>query len=340
MADKKGRVNEVIRRNLSEIIIYELKNELTHYCSINGVFTTKDYSYCKVYVSHIDENKNENLVNFLNKRKGQIRSMLSKRLSIYKTPELIFVIDTNVINMNHIEKLVKEANESKMYTLKDYKNDQKKKLKNTYDHLLKDIKKSASKKVVKNNITKYNLKSKDLKSFVDKYEFLDIKEIELDKIYELNLLYFSIYLNNKKDLSSQVSFILENADYLLDKKLVDFISNYIFISSLKDNATTLTSFTIGSPLTKRLRYEILINYVNKLNIDRLLHLLNDEEEKVVIEMEVKLIDKLYTEDKNKVINFISTVSFNEKLLRGIIKKLTKNEFSKERDINILENLIS
>lgn len=339
MADKKGRVNEIIKRNLSEIIIYDIKNELTRYCSINGVFTTKDYSYCKVYVSHIDPSKNENLVNFLNKRKGEIRTMLSKKLDIYKTPALIFVTDTNIENINRIDKLVHDAQNSKMYTLKDYQNDQKKKLKNTYSSLLKEIKRSSKKTDSKDDIINYHLSDKVLDKLVSEYEFLDTDEIEKEKAIELNKLYFAISLKKLKDLASQVSFITFNAASLLNKKVVDYISSYFILSNIQDDNTTLMSLTISTSLIKRLRYDLLLNYVSKLNMDRLLNLIDDNKEKVIYEKEIKIIEELYKIDKNKVISYLSDVTLNEKFYKDIIKKLSSLKESKERDKKILLSLI-
>jgi ribosome-binding factor A len=113
MADKKGRVNEIIQRNLSEIIIYQLKDPITQFASINEVKVTDDYSYCKVYCSHVQEEKADELVNYLNNNAKKIRTLLSKTLSIFKTPELFFIRDVSFEKGKAMDDLIEKAVHSK-----------------------------------------------------------------------------------------------------------------------------------------------------------------------------------------------------------------------------------
>lgn len=119
MADKKGRVQAVIQKDLSEIILYELKSPVTQFVSINEVKMTVDYSYCKVFVSDINPDKTDEVVRFLNNNKGKIRTMLSKKLSIYKTPDLLFVSDKTYEQNSEMEKFIESINNKKPVTLKD-----------------------------------------------------------------------------------------------------------------------------------------------------------------------------------------------------------------------------
>lgn len=119
MADKKGRVQAVIQKDLSEIILYELKSPVTKFASVNEVKMTIDYSYCKVYVSDINPDKTDEVVRYLNNNKGKIRTMLSKKLSIYKTPDLIFLSDKTYEESTEMEKFIEMANNKKPVTLKD-----------------------------------------------------------------------------------------------------------------------------------------------------------------------------------------------------------------------------
>ncbi len=116
MADKHGRVQELISKNLSEIIIYKLKSNLCHGASINDVYVTRDYSYCKVYVTHLDPEKSDALVNYLNKNAGKIRTMLAQTLDIYKVPQLTFIRDTVYENAKKIDDLIDRAINSKPRT--------------------------------------------------------------------------------------------------------------------------------------------------------------------------------------------------------------------------------
>lgn len=110
MANKKQRINALIQKNISDIVLFELKNPLMRLVSINSVETTNDFSIAKVYVSHLERKSIEESVVQLNKAKGFIRSELAKRMDIYKVPELIFFRDETYDNAEKIENLIKEVN--------------------------------------------------------------------------------------------------------------------------------------------------------------------------------------------------------------------------------------
>lgn len=119
MAEKYGRVNALIQKNVSEIILYELKSPVTEFASVNEVKVTTDYSYATIYVSNIDSSKVDSRVSFLNNKKGRIRSLLSKKLDIYKIPELTFVKDDLFGKGKAREDLIDKALNEKPKTLKD-----------------------------------------------------------------------------------------------------------------------------------------------------------------------------------------------------------------------------
>lgn len=125
MADKKGRIQELIQRNVSEIVLYELKSPLCEYSSINEVRMSKDYSYCKIYVTHLRPEATDALVSFLNKNAKRIRSLLSQKLSIYKTPELTFLKDEVYEKARHMDEVIAKALASKPKTLKDLEKEEK-----------------------------------------------------------------------------------------------------------------------------------------------------------------------------------------------------------------------
>ena len=126
MADKKGRVQEIIQRDVSDIILYALKSPLCRYASINEVRMTSDYSYCKFYVTHMNPELTDVLVSYLNTNAKKIRSLLSKKLSIYKTPELALYKDEVYEKARHIDLLIEKALSKKPVTLKDLEEKEKK----------------------------------------------------------------------------------------------------------------------------------------------------------------------------------------------------------------------
>ncbi len=106
--NRKQRVAASIGKYISDIILFEMKKEIFKLVSVNQVDVTNDYSYAKVYVSHLDPKKVNEAVDALNASKGIIRSSLAKKLDIYKVPELIFIKDDTYEKGEKIESIIRE----------------------------------------------------------------------------------------------------------------------------------------------------------------------------------------------------------------------------------------
>ena len=78
-----GRIEEEYKKELSQIIGYELKNpNVTGLISVTKVKVTNDLKYAKVYVSILNsKNLKETLVG-LKKSAGFIRSELARRVNL------------------------------------------------------------------------------------------------------------------------------------------------------------------------------------------------------------------------------------------------------------------
>lgn len=347
MADKKGRILEIIKRNLSEIIIYEMKNELTRYAIINEIVISKDYCYCKVYVSHIDENKNINLVNFLNKRKGHIRTLLSKRIDIYKTPELSFLIDETMINKRKIDNLLLEVKNEKMYTLQDLKRDQQKRKEYSLEKMQKEIKSLKDKKraLFNERITSrvlpcLGLKMQDIRKIANTYKHTDLSNMNLDSSLEENLIYFLISLSNIDTLKEQISFTLKNKEHLLSWYITDSISSSYHIGDINSDSRDLISLQIGNSYCKRLRYYIINRYLVKENVGRVLQLIIDDEDIVCKKAIAFLLEEAYFLNKEKVISFLKKKTVSEKTTSLFLRKVKESKkFTPEEKEDLVKKLI-
>ena len=106
---KNEKMNNILEKAISEIIQFEMKNPKLGFVTITDVQVTNDNSYAKVYVSFLGkEQRNEAGLKILNQSKGFIRSELAKRLSIRKTPDLIFLLDKSLEQGNKIEEILKD----------------------------------------------------------------------------------------------------------------------------------------------------------------------------------------------------------------------------------------
>ena len=111
MGLKKDKMDNIIQKEVSEIIQFELKNPKIGFVTITDVDVTSDMSYAKIFVSFLgQEARKEAGLKALNQSKGFIRSELAKRLTIRKTPELIFQLDNSLEKGNKIEKILHDIN--------------------------------------------------------------------------------------------------------------------------------------------------------------------------------------------------------------------------------------
>ena len=104
------RISEEVRRELDAIIREELNDpRVDGTFSITRAEVTGDLRYAKVYVSVLEDDKRDGLMEALKNAKGFIRRSLGKRMIIRYAPELIFVSDKNIEYGVHIAKVLSET---------------------------------------------------------------------------------------------------------------------------------------------------------------------------------------------------------------------------------------
>ncbi len=107
--ERTDRVSEEVRRNIDTIIREEVKDP-----RLSGTYTvlradvTRDFRWCNVYISVLENEKREPVMEALNSAKGFIRRELGKRMQIHYTPELVFKLDTNIEYAAYVDKLLKD----------------------------------------------------------------------------------------------------------------------------------------------------------------------------------------------------------------------------------------
>lgn len=119
MADRKGRVKALIARNISDILMFDLKNPHIGMPSVNEVEVNDDYSYAKVYVSFIGAKYPHQNLEELNRCKGVVRSKLSKKMDLWKVPEIVFIYDDQFDRVASLEKALKKEEEQLAAITKD-----------------------------------------------------------------------------------------------------------------------------------------------------------------------------------------------------------------------------
>ena len=109
------KVNNLIKKEISQIIMVDLKDPRVKFVSITDVETTRDLSYAKVYFSVFgDDKKTQKTEEGLLSCAGFIRKLLSTRLEMRHVPELVFKLDKSAEHtMKILEKIEEIKDESK-----------------------------------------------------------------------------------------------------------------------------------------------------------------------------------------------------------------------------------
>ena len=107
--NRMGRIDEEYKKELSQILSYELKNpNITGMISVTKVKVTSDLKYAKVSVSILNSKNIKETLAGLKKSSGFIRSELAKRINLRNTPELVFELYESLEYGARIDTILKE----------------------------------------------------------------------------------------------------------------------------------------------------------------------------------------------------------------------------------------
>ncbi len=108
MTRRLERLNEQVKREISEILRTEVRDPRVGLVTVTEARCAPDLSFARVYVRPLG-GEEEDLFAGLEKATPYIRRELGKRLSVRHVPELRFEPDRALEHALHIEKLLSEV---------------------------------------------------------------------------------------------------------------------------------------------------------------------------------------------------------------------------------------
>ena len=111
--ERVPRVNELIKRELNNILLRELDFPRDTLITLTRVETSSNLIQSKVYVSVMPENQYGKVSLFLNKEIFSIQQSLNKRLRMRPTPKIIFVREREVQKADKVEEILEKITEKK-----------------------------------------------------------------------------------------------------------------------------------------------------------------------------------------------------------------------------------
>lgn len=108
---KAERVNEEVRKAISNILINIKDPRIPEFPSVVSVSVSGDLKYAKVYISFLNEYDEKEVKQGLKAATGFIRKQLGDTLKLRAVPELIFHLDHSIETGARINRMLKDISE-------------------------------------------------------------------------------------------------------------------------------------------------------------------------------------------------------------------------------------
>ncbi|MCC3143837.1 30S ribosome-binding factor RbfA [Halanaerobium sp. Z-7514] len=107
------RVGELLKEEISQIILREMKDPRIAFVSVTDVKVSGDLRHAKVFISVFGSDKEkEETMEGLERATGYIRKLVGERIKIHHTPEIIFRYDDSIEQGVHISEIINDLKES------------------------------------------------------------------------------------------------------------------------------------------------------------------------------------------------------------------------------------
>ena len=106
MSKRILQINELIQKELGQIILREIEFPKNTLVTITRVETSPDLSQAKVYVSCLPENRSDRMLQVLKRQGYHIQHKLNKRLETKIIPRIRFVKELKTMQAGRIEQIL------------------------------------------------------------------------------------------------------------------------------------------------------------------------------------------------------------------------------------------
>jgi len=111
MASRKQKeICELLRREISGIILYELSDPQIGFVTITRVQVSRDYRSAKVFVTVRGAREDrDRTLDALAHARGRIQALIAHRIKLRHTPVLQFVEDKEIVEALRVDRLIDEV---------------------------------------------------------------------------------------------------------------------------------------------------------------------------------------------------------------------------------------
>jgi len=108
-SSRRGRLGDVLHRELAKLIRDECSDPRLGMVTISGVVVTDDLSFARVYVTVMEDDKQKSSVEALNHAAGFFRTQLAKHLTLRVAPRVRFIYDDSLAIGSRMDQLLKSV---------------------------------------------------------------------------------------------------------------------------------------------------------------------------------------------------------------------------------------
>ncbi len=106
MTRRIKRVNQLIKQEISQILLREIETPKNTLVTVTRVESTPDLRESKVFISVIPEENKDKLITFLNRRIYGLQQGINKRLKMKIVPKIRFVEEKKTAEAARIEEIL------------------------------------------------------------------------------------------------------------------------------------------------------------------------------------------------------------------------------------------
>lgn len=108
MINRIARINELLKEELSKIIIQEVDIDSGTLITITKVDTSRDLRYATILISILPDIKSGSTLKILTKQIYKIQQLLNEKLSMKPVPRIKFVLDSGGKHYSELEKIIQK----------------------------------------------------------------------------------------------------------------------------------------------------------------------------------------------------------------------------------------
>ena len=106
MSHRIAQVNELIRHELSQLILKEIDFPKDCLVTITKVETTNDLEFARVWLSILPNNLQGKIFKIMQRNTGHLQYLLNKKLIMRKAPKINFIHDTTEEKATRIDEIL------------------------------------------------------------------------------------------------------------------------------------------------------------------------------------------------------------------------------------------